>query len=65
MTKLMKAFNDLVNQPEYKSTIPGMRGELLDGEIRDTLAVMFPMMDDADLEHELNIMIDVYNGEDV
>ena len=58
MTKLMKAFNDLVNQPEYWE-----RGELLDGEIRDTLAVMFPMIDDADLEHELNVMIDEYNEE--
>tara|TARA_Y100000389_G_scaffold69217_1_gene65877 strand:+ start:683 stop:865 length:183 start_codon:yes stop_codon:yes gene_type:complete len=60
MTELMKAFNRLVNSPEYWE-----RGELLDGSIRDTLAVMFPMMDDADLEHELNVMIDVYNGEAV
>ena len=58
MTKLMKAFNDLVNQPEYWE-----RGELCDGSIRDTLAVMFPMIDDADLEHELNVMIDEYNEE--
>ena len=54
----MKAFNDLVNNSEYWE-----RGELLDGSIRDTLAVMFPMIDDADLEHELNVMIDEYNEE--
>jgi len=58
MTNLMKAFNTMANNPEYWQA-----GELLDGAIRDTLAIMFPMMDDADLEHELNIMIDVYNGE--
>ena len=57
MTELMKAFNRLVNSPEYWE-----RGELLDGSIRDTLAIMFPMIDDADLEHELNVMIDDYFG---
>ena len=56
MTNLMKAFNTMANNPEYWQA-----GELLDGAIRDTLAVMFPMMDDADLEHELNVMIDTFN----
>jgi len=55
MTKLMKAFNDLANNPEYWE-----RGQLLDGSIRDTLAVMFPMMDDADLEYQLNVMIEMF-----
>jgi hypothetical protein len=51
----MKAFNDLANNPEYWE-----RGQLLDGSIRDTLAVMFPMMDDADLEYQLNVMIEMF-----
>ena len=55
MTKLMKAFNNLVKQPEYWEC-----DELCDGSIRDTLAVMFPMIDEADLEHELNVMVDEY-----
>ena len=58
MTNLMTEFNKLINNDEYWEN-----GVLLDGEIRDTLADMFPMMDDADLEYDLNVMIETFNAE--
>ena len=58
MTNLMTEFNKLLNNSEYWEN-----NELLDGEIRDTLADMFPKMDVADLEHNLNVMIEAFNAE--
>ena len=58
MTNLMTEFNKLLNNDEYWEN-----NELLDGEIRDTLADMFPKMDVAYLEHDLNVMIEAFNAE--
>lgn len=58
MTNLMTEFNKLINNDEYWEN-----NELLDGEIRDTLADMFPKMDVADLEYDLNVMIEAFNAE--
>ena len=52
MTKLMTEFNKLLNNPEYWEN-----GELMDGDIRDTLADMFPKMNAADLGHALDVII--------
>lgn len=58
MTNLMTEFNKLINNPEYWEN-----NELMDGDIRDTLADMFPKMDVADLEHDLNVMLEAFNAE--
>lgn len=53
MIKFEETFIECVEDPNFWEN-----GDLMDGDIRNHLMLSFPGMDQADVEHELNCLLD-------